>query len=170
MLVSGLAVWRLVSTENEPDKVRRFAIVEPLAQSSVNERPLALFRDGSKLVYTTRDSEARSVLSPRPLDRFEATTIPGTAGGLQPFIAPDGNWLGFYANGDLKKSRVRGGRVFTRNTGRPVPGPSIRLVSTQQSSAAEPQRSRRPASRGDQLLVRRLRGTTLICLGSRMRM
>jgi serine/threonine-protein kinase len=45
----------------------------------------------------------------RSLDRFEATPIPGTEGAQNPFFSPDGQSVGFFAEGKLKKVSLSGG-------------------------------------------------------------
>jgi len=46
----------------------------------------------------------------RPLDQLQATAIRGTEnGGRSPFFSPDGEWLGFWQDGQLKKVSVSGG-------------------------------------------------------------
>src|SRR5262249_32206335 len=44
-----------------------------------------------------------------PLDSFEARPMPGTEGGFNPFFSPDGQWIGFWAGGTIKKVSVNGG-------------------------------------------------------------
>jgi Tol biopolymer transport system component len=50
----------------------------------------------------------------RSLDSLEAKPIPGTEGAsCTPFFSPDGQWLGFYVQGYLKKVSLRGGTPVT---------------------------------------------------------
>ena len=42
------------------------------------------------------------------MDDLEARALPGTEGARQPFWAPDGRSLGFFAGGDLKKIEITG--------------------------------------------------------------
>ena len=74
---------------------------------------LALSPDGTRLVYVGRRPEGRQGLYVRPLDRLEATAIPGTEGALNPFFSPDGEWVGFGAEGKLKKVSLSGGQPLT---------------------------------------------------------
>jgi eukaryotic-like serine/threonine-protein kinase len=74
---------------------------------------LALSPDGTRLVYVGRRPEGQQGLYLRPLDRLEATAIPGTEGALNPFFSPDGGWVGFEAEGKLKKVSLAGGRPLT---------------------------------------------------------
>jgi eukaryotic-like serine/threonine-protein kinase len=60
-----------------------------------------LFRSGNKQLYL------------RALDSVEATPIPGTEGAMNPFFSPDSQWLGFFADGKLKKVSVSGGAAVT---------------------------------------------------------
>jgi hypothetical protein len=57
--------------------------------------------------------DGRNKLYLRPLDQFEATAIPGTEDGSQPFFSPDGAWVGFFAGGRLKKVPLAGGSPVT---------------------------------------------------------
>jgi serine/threonine-protein kinase len=70
-------------------------------------------RDGSFIVYCGVDdnagSDARSQLFMRHLDNLEATPIPGTEGSVTPFLSPDDRWIGFFADGMLKKVPIEGG-------------------------------------------------------------
>jgi len=44
---------------------------------------------------------------------MEATPVRGTEGARSPFFSPDGEWLGFWAEGQLKKVAIRGGAAVT---------------------------------------------------------
>ena len=69
---------------------------------------LALSPDGRHIVYLSA-SVGRRRLYLRELDQLEPTPIAGTEGGYNPFFSPDGAWLGFAADGKLKKVPLRGG-------------------------------------------------------------
>jgi len=73
---------------------------------------LALSPDGTRLVYAGRGPQGRR-LYVRELDRFGATPIPGTEGGIGPFFSPDGQWVGFWADRKLKKVSLAGGQPLT---------------------------------------------------------
>ena len=74
---------------------------------------LAISPDGTRLVYAGRRPEGRPGLYVRHLDRLEATAIPGTEGAVNPFFSPDGEWVGFGAEGKLKKVSLSGGQPMT---------------------------------------------------------
>lgn len=94
-----------------PGPVTRFALAltstEPLASAS--GATVALSPDGTNLVYVGDGPQ----LYLRPLDRLEATPIPGTEGAYNPFFSPDGEWVAFGAAGALKKVPLAGGPPVT---------------------------------------------------------
>ena len=49
----------------------------------------------------------------RPLDQLQGLPIPGTEGARNPFFSPDGQQVGFYALGQLKRVSISGGAPFT---------------------------------------------------------
>lgn len=51
------------------------------------------------------------MLYSRALDEANEREIPGTEGGTQAFFSPDGKWVGFFAQGQLKKVQLAGGAV-----------------------------------------------------------
>ena len=71
---------------------------------------MAFSPDGKHLVYV-----ANSQLYLRAIDQLEATPIRGTAEGRgrSPFFSPDGEWVGFYVTGALKKVAITGGAPVT---------------------------------------------------------
>ncbi len=73
---------------------------------------LALSPDGSRLVYVASRSGGKQ-LYVRAIDLFEATPIPGTEGAETPFFSPDGQSVGFFAEGRLKRVSLSGGAPLT---------------------------------------------------------
>jgi serine/threonine-protein kinase len=69
---------------------------------------VALSPDGRLLVIAGRDASGQRLYA-RPLDRLDATAVPGTEGGSSPFFSPDGAWIGFFVAGRLKRVSVNGG-------------------------------------------------------------
>ena len=58
---------------------------------------IAISNDGTFLVYTAKTGTG-SALYKRLLDQDKATLIDETEGAFAPFISPDGQWVGFFAN------------------------------------------------------------------------
>ena len=67
----------------------------------------ALSPNGSRLVFMG-SKEGETMLYLRPMDRLQSSPLPGTLGGHSPFFSPDGQWVGFFAGGKLKKIRIGG--------------------------------------------------------------
>ena len=73
---------------------------------------LALSPDGSNVVVVGQ-REGRTQLYLRSVDHEETRSIEGTAGAQRPFFSPDGRWIGFWADGRLKKLPLAGGTPTT---------------------------------------------------------
>src|SRR5271157_62385 len=100
--IAGLAVWNLKPIP--PRSVSRTVITLPPGQRlAVSDLPaVALSPDGTKLVYVA-DQGGTQQLYLRAMDSLEATPVPNTDGATIPFFSPDGQSLGFFAGGKLKK-------------------------------------------------------------------
>jgi serine/threonine-protein kinase len=73
---------------------------------------IALSPDGRSLVFSGVRGDQQQ-LYVRPLDRPDAVALAGTDGGNSPFFSPDGQWVGFWAGGALKKVPLAGGPPVT---------------------------------------------------------
>jgi serine/threonine-protein kinase len=84
----------------------------PLEQRAGGARPtrtaVALSPDGKTLVFSAIWGGTEQ-LYVRRMDQLSATPIAGTSGGLAPFFSPDGEWVGFWAGGELRKVPIGGG-------------------------------------------------------------
>jgi len=74
---------------------------------------MAISKDGNFIIYCAINDQAgpetSSQLFMRRLDKLENIPIPGTEGGMSPFLSPDNRWIGFFATDKLKKVSVEGG-------------------------------------------------------------
>jgi serine/threonine protein kinase/Tol biopolymer transport system component len=88
----------------------RFSISAPelLSRASGSGSSIALSPDGRTLVYAVGGT--RPGLERRQLSELSAEAVRGTEGGTRPFFSPDGEWIGFFADGKLKKVPVAGGQ------------------------------------------------------------
>jgi len=66
---------------------------------------IAISPDSSLLAYTAI-TDGRTRLYLRPINRFDATEVTGSIGATQPFFAPDGSSIGFFADGFLKTTSL----------------------------------------------------------------
>ena len=91
-----------------------------LSATSPAKIPLVLGRgsavtispDGRTIVFVA-GAEGRTALYVRSLEQFDSTALPGTDGAANPFFSPDGQWVGFFAGGKLKKVALTGGQPVT---------------------------------------------------------
>ncbi len=78
---------------------------------------MAISSDGKFIVYCAIKENPGAQDQPqlylRRMDQLEATPIAGTEGGMNPFLSPDNRWVGFMADGKIKKIPVEGGIAAT---------------------------------------------------------
>ncbi len=119
LLSMGLAaaLWRSEErgTRPEPAGLMRFnAELGPNWVPDSGDGPgLALSPDGSRLAYVARGQGGAELIAIRPIGQASSTLLQGAENGRIPFFSPDGKWLGFFADGKMKKIPVQGGPVTT---------------------------------------------------------
>ncbi len=70
--------------------------------------------DGALLVFVGQKGIGElTQLYTRRLDQLEASPLSATEGARDPFFSPDGQWIGFFAGGKLKKIAISGGAAIT---------------------------------------------------------
>jgi eukaryotic-like serine/threonine-protein kinase len=113
LLVTTLAlVWRVSRPTDRP--VVRY-VVQPPDKTALNLilRPaLALSPDGRTLVFVGGPVGASRLFIRRD-DEFEARALAGSEGASEPVFSPDGQWLAFFANNELKRMPIAEGPVVT---------------------------------------------------------
>jgi len=77
----------------------------------------ALSPDGRALVFTAAAARARPMLWLRPIEEVTARPLPGTEGAFHPFWSLNSRWVGFFAEGKLKKTPAAGGAVQVLSEG-----------------------------------------------------
>jgi DNA-binding winged helix-turn-helix (wHTH) protein/Tol biopolymer transport system component len=78
----------------------------------VGMRSIAVSRDGRTLVYCVTDAEGWGLYR-RSLDDLTGVPINGAEGGWAPFFSPDGEWIAFFTESELRKVPVTGGAAIT---------------------------------------------------------
>ena len=73
----------------------------------------AISPDGRRLAFVARGPGGREQLARRLLDQSGHTLLPGTDNPSDPFFSPDSQWIGFFADGKMKKISVQGGAART---------------------------------------------------------
>jgi len=135
--LSALGVRGLVVSEGRgEDAPTRLSVVLPegIRLLRLPGPILALSPDGRTLVVVGTGSAGQQLFV-RHLDTVEPRALDGTEGAASPFFSPDGEWIGFYAEGQLKRVPVTGGAplVITEAPGEPLGaswGPDDRIVFT----------------------------------------
>jgi serine/threonine-protein kinase len=144
-IVSGVLgatlVWRLQpsASDTQPLVTRTLLAVRPFDRrppppagettppaARPDRTALALSPDGRILVFRALNVAGVAQLFARGLDRLEPTALAGTEQSDTPFFSPDGQWLGFWAAGELRKVPVAGG-VATTVTRVPGAGSAPRI-------------------------------------------
>jgi hypothetical protein len=65
--------------------------------------------DGSRIVFVVRNRDGQLHLVTRRVGESGARDLPGTEGARVPFPSPNGRWVGFWADGKIKKTALDGG-------------------------------------------------------------
>jgi Tol biopolymer transport system component/predicted Ser/Thr protein kinase len=113
LAIGSIATWYLKPSLPRPPSPAHLVVALPpgdrLAPLNI---PVEISPDGTQLAYVaTRNGVDQLFL--RALDDTEAKPIPGTEGAFNPFFSPDGQWIGFFAQGKMKKVSIHGGVPVT---------------------------------------------------------
>jgi Tol biopolymer transport system component/DNA-binding winged helix-turn-helix (wHTH) protein len=111
-ILIGVVATFLVMRPGKPDnpKILRTALslygdVLQNVPPSALVQSVAIAPDGSRIAYVgVRDGKRG--LFVRALDGREATQVPESGGACVPFFSPDGRWVGFWADGKIKKASI----------------------------------------------------------------
>ena len=113
-LLTGTAVWFATRAPAGAPRVARFTITPSgttALTSIVNDRNIAISPDGSRFVYVGNNGTQLFV---RGVDQLEPMPIAGLGTPRGPFLAPDGQWIGFFDAGTvIKKVAMTGGPALT---------------------------------------------------------
>jgi eukaryotic-like serine/threonine-protein kinase len=113
-LVSAFGAMRYFSRTPADTQTMRFFVSPPDGWSlSTTSRfgspaPLAVSPDGHHLAFVATSAAGSDQLWVRSFDTLAAHVLTGTEGASSPFWSPDSRFLGFFADGKLKKIDVSG--------------------------------------------------------------
>jgi serine/threonine-protein kinase len=109
LATAGAGWWRATRPTEYP--LMRFSV--DLGHDALRgiRSTVALSPDGTRLVYPARGPNGQQQLATRLLNQPQAVLLPGTENGVDAFFSPDGLWIGFFANGKMKKVSSQGGAV-----------------------------------------------------------
>ena len=110
LIIVGVFLWTQGRDESQPQPPARLDLVLPAEAplSPRNRTPPALSPDGRRLVYVAQ-VDGRLHLYLRNMLTGETRAIPGTSDSHSPFFSPNGEWVGFFGEGKLKKVSLAGG-------------------------------------------------------------
>jgi Tol biopolymer transport system component/tRNA A-37 threonylcarbamoyl transferase component Bud32 len=108
--------WMSLHRATTTRPVMRFSIELPVGDALGGTwywyPSLAISEDGSQIAYVGhRGGESQIYL--RAIGEMTARAVPGTEGADMPFFSPDGQWLGIYSGGMIKKVPLVGGPTVT---------------------------------------------------------
>jgi len=115
--IAGMAFFRAVGLgpvgTTEGALVRATIALGPETRLRVGASgSLALSPDGARLAFVG-ERDGRIQLFLRALDDFEPTVVRGSDGARDPFFSADGKWIGFFAEGEMRRVALAGGVTET---------------------------------------------------------
>lgn len=129
-VAAGIALSGWMPEEpNVPTPVRRaeFRLPESdrLFTGSTVGRALVISPDGTRIVYVARRDGAAHQLFLREMGSTGVVNLQGTEEAIQPFFSPDSDWVGFFAQGKVRKISLASGivhDVYEKGSGLPLGG------------------------------------------------
>jgi Tol biopolymer transport system component/DNA-binding winged helix-turn-helix (wHTH) protein len=108
VLVAGFLIGRWNKSAPTAQSVVRFEL--PVGAGLREISTPAISPDGRSIVYSAAAGKEPQLYL-RALDGLQATALPGTVGGRQPFFSPDGRAIGFIGPGGLMTLDLATGRT-----------------------------------------------------------
>jgi Tol biopolymer transport system component len=110
----GFALSFLLRTPTPQQTIRITGEIGADAKLYNDSGPSVLLSpDGARLAFVASGPDQKRHIYVRSLDWLQATPLSGTDNAQMPFFSPDGQWLGFFADGKMKKIAVQGGAAIT---------------------------------------------------------
>jgi Tol biopolymer transport system component len=115
LIAAALATIMVYRPKERPGPtVHLTAEIGVSANLDTNWGPSAVLSpDGTRLALLAAERGQPNRIYLRSLDQFQATALSGTEGASGPFFSADGQWIGFFAQRQLKKISVQGGPPIT---------------------------------------------------------
>ena len=109
-LAAGIGLGFLLRTppSEKPERKLHFRVTEP---EGIAPGPLAFSPDGRHVVFPVANETGSTDLWIRPLDSDQSRQLTDMTGAQQPFWSPDGDEVGFYAEGRLWRVGLEGGSL-----------------------------------------------------------
>jgi Tol biopolymer transport system component/predicted Ser/Thr protein kinase len=107
ILAAAAMAYGFVRRAPEKPRLSRFEIGTPEGVIAVDAPRIS--PDGRYLAFNATDAEGKTRVWVRAINALAAQPLAGTDGTTRPFWSPDSRFLGFMAEGKLKKIEVTGG-------------------------------------------------------------
>ena len=111
LAVAGVGWWRAALPVEQP--LTRLSVDLDRTRCWVSISRLPSRRTAADWSFRREGRTANSSLPHGCWSRPQATLLPDTENGRDPFFSPDSQWVGFFADGKLKKLSVQGGAPVT---------------------------------------------------------
>ena len=109
-IVSGFALWSRSRVPKQGEQsLMQFAELQGPGPSTASGRGVAVSPDATRLAYVAAGPDSVRRIFLRKLNQPGVSALAGTEGAAYPFFSPDSRWLGFFAEGKLKKIAAEGG-------------------------------------------------------------
>ncbi len=110
----AFAIGFVLRTPKPPLPVRLSAEIGADASLYIKYGPSTILSpDGTRLALVATGSDQKQRIYVRSIDQLQAIELHGTENARDAFFSPDGQWIGFFADGELKKISVQGGAAVT---------------------------------------------------------
>ena len=122
VLIGGALLWASEHLQSEAESTQpiRFEArfpdgwgLAPMSSAGLSVAPVTVSPDGRRLAFVAVGPDRKARILIRPLDSLSAQPLAGTEGASSPFWSPDSRFVGFFADGSLKKIDVGGGPAVT---------------------------------------------------------
>ncbi len=107
VIAAGVLGAKSLTRTTPPARVVRFEVANPDGIFNVGAPRLS--PDGRYLAFNATDPTGNTRIWVRQLNSLTAQPLTGTEGSARPFWSPDSRFIGFMADGKLKKIEVSGG-------------------------------------------------------------
>jgi serine/threonine-protein kinase len=112
LAAGGISTWFVMRVMVDPPVQTRLALVLPTGGqvgTSTTDPDLAVSPDGRSVAYTLVDAAGERYLYLQRLDEVAPTQVRTRSDPRTPFFSPDGRWLGFFEERELRKAPTSGG-------------------------------------------------------------
>jgi len=111
---AGVVAWKYARRAQEMSRVVRSAVLPPETAAMARVFPdVAVSPDGRRLAMVARGADGKELIWVRGLDSLSAQPLAGTDGASQLFWSPDSRFIGYNADGKLKKIDAASGPALT---------------------------------------------------------